>query len=420
MPRSVAATTAYDEVVNGTDPIRARGLLLSYDPRPVTAFTATYHDTADRRLTRADIALRRRMQNGVGVWEAEIAGDVIAEPGGPANVPERIRRALIATLRDAELLEVARIRTADDAALLEGQHVLRTYDDERAALHDTVGARRSPKRREPALEHVRAYFAAQLGAIERTDPVLRLRDDVEALHDFRVAVRRLRASLRAARDLFEEDWACRLRDELRWLGGELGPARDLDVLLEHLRAERPDVGFDAAPIIKRFERDRKAARKRVVAALESDRYLEVVDQVRVAVDHPPVRDVDVRLRKVAKREYEKLADDVARLGATPTDDALHRVRIRIKRARYAAELAALAGVGDAKFVKQARRLQNILGAHQDAVVAETRLRAFAESADAAFGAGRLVERQRRRRADARDELPRAWKRLRKRARKAWA
>ena len=395
-------------------------VLLRYDRRPVNAFTATYHDTTDRRLTRADISLRRRMQNGVGIWEAEIAGDVIAERGGPANVPERIRRALIATLRDAEVVEVARIRSADDAALLEGQHVLRTFNDEHAALHDSLAAPRPPRRREPALEHVRAYFAAQLEAIERTDPVLRLRDDVEALHDLRVAVRRLRASLRATRELFDDEWSRRLRDELQWLGGELGPVRDLDVLLEDLRAERDEIGLDAAPIIRRLERDRRVARKRLIAALENDRYLVLVDEIRAAVDHPPVRGADVRLDRLAKREFEKLADEVSRLGATPADDALHRVRIRTKRVRYASELATLAGKRGTKFVRETRRFQDVLGEHQDAVVAEARLRKFAESADAAFGAGRLVERQRLRRSQARDELPRAWKRLRKRGRTTWA
>jgi CHAD domain-containing protein len=402
-----------------------------YDPSPVAvtegangasdSYVATYHDTADRRLTRANIVLRRRMEDGVGVWEAEIAGHLVSAPGGPVDVPDEIARALVAPLRGADVVEIARLRTDDRVALLEGAHVLRSDDDEQGALHDTLDRRRAPKRREPALAHVQAYLGAQLAEIERNDPVVRIDPDVEALHDLRVAVRRTRAVLRAARDLFDGEWVDRLRDELKWLGGELGPARDLDVLILHLREERKEVGSEATPIIRRLERERRGARRRAVTALNNDRYLALLDELHVAVEHPPVQTADVRLARVAAREYEKLRRDVAALGPEPTDDALHRARIRGKRARYAAELAEpIAGKRAGKFVKAAKQFQDVIGEHQDAIVAEQRIRAFAESADAAFGAGRLVERQRARRARARAAVPAAWKRLQRRGRRAWA
>jgi CHAD domain-containing protein len=385
------------------------------------SFVATYHDTADRRLTRANIVLRRRMENGVGVWEAEIAGHLVSAPGGPADVPEAITRALVAPLRGAGLVEITRLRKDDHVALLEGARVLRSYQDEQEALRDTLDRPRGPKRREPALAHVQAYLAAQLAEIERNDPIVRLDPDVEALHDLRVAVRRTRAVLRAARDLFDREWVDRLRDDLKWLGGELGPARDLDVLILHLREEREEVGSEATPIIRRLERERRGARRRAVNALRSDRYLALLDDVRGAVDHPPVQVADVPLKRAAATEFKKLRRDVAALGPKPTDDALHRVRIRGKRARYAAELAEpVAGERARKFVKAAKQFQDAVGEHQDAIVAEQRIRAFAESADAAFGAGRLVERQRARRAQARAAVPAAWKRLERRGRRAWA
>jgi CHAD domain-containing protein len=357
---------------------------------------ASYHDTADRRLTRANIVLRRRMVNGVGIWEAEIAGHVVSAPGGPVEVPAEIAQALLAPLRGGDVVEVAPLPASDEE----------------------MGA---PGRRASALEHVRAYLGRQLAEIERNDPVVRLDRDVEALHDLRVAVRRSRAVLRAASDLFEPEWLGDLRGELKWLGGELGPARDLDVLLEHLRAEREIVGSEAAPVVKRIERERRSARKRVVNALDSERYLALLDELRVAVDHPPVRAVDVRLDRLARKEFRKLERCMAALDESPSDAALHRARIRAKRARYAAELAApFVGKPAARFVRAAKRFQDVVGEHQDAIVAETRIRAYAESADAAFGAGRLVERQRARRARARASLPKAWKRLEQRGRRAWA
>jgi CHAD domain-containing protein len=370
------------------------------------SYVASYHDTADRRLTRANIVLRRRMENGVGVWEAEIAGHVVSAPGGPVQVPDEIAQALLAPLRGADLVEIARMRTS--------------HEDEQEALHDTLEPPGAPAKRAPAVEHVRAYLGKQLSEIERNDPVVRLDRDVEALHDLRVAVRRSRAVLRAARDLFEPEWLDGLREELRWLGGELGPARDLDVLLGQLRVEREVVGIEAAPVVKRIERERRAARKRAVDALGSERYLALLDELRVAVDHPPVRAVDVRLDRIAARTFRKLEREMAALGESPSDSGLHRARIRAKRARYAAELAIpVARKPAERFVKAAKRFQDVVGEHQDAIVAEERIRAYAESADAAFGAGRLVERQRARRARARAQVPKAWKRLQRSGRRAW-
>jgi CHAD domain-containing protein len=384
------------------------------------SYVASYHDTADRRLTRANIVLRRRMEKGVGVWEAEIAGHVVSAPGGPVEVPAEIAHALLAPLRGADVVEVARLRTADEVDVLEGRRVAGHFEDEQEALHDTLERPGTPGRRAPAIDHVRAYLGEQLAEIERNDPVLRLDRDIDALHDLRVAVRRSRAVLRAASDLFEPDWLDGLRDELKWLGGELGPARDLDVLLEHLKDERDAVGIEAAPVVKRIERERRSARKRVVAALDSERYLALLDELHVAVDHPPVRTVDIRLDRVAAKTFRKLEREIAALGPNPTDGALHRARIRAKRARYSAELARpVAGKASERFVKAAKRFQDVVGEHQDAIVAEERIRAYAESADAAFGAGRLVERQRARRARARAALPKAWKRLERRGRRAW-
>src|SRR5262249_34452901 len=99
------------------------------------------------------------------------------------------------------------------------------------------------------------------------------------------------------------------------------------------------------------------------------------------------------------------------------------VRIKVKRARYTAELAQ-PGVGRParRFIDTARKVQDILGDHQDAVVAEDRLRvllAGARGRGAAFAAGRLVERQRSRRLAARDAFVKRWPKLERRGWKAW-
>jgi CHAD domain-containing protein len=387
-------------------------------------FVATYHDTADRRLARADIALRRRLRNGTGLWEAEIGGEVLSAPGGPTTLPEELARRLTAPLRNRKIEEVVRLRTGtEDVALLEGQHVLRSYKNLDKALRDTVTPAREKRvrRRAPAIEHVRAYLRTQVAEIERTDPLVRSGDDPEAVHDFRVAVRRMRSVLKSTEALFDKDWLKSLREELRWIGGEFAAARDLDVLLASLRKED---GLEGAPVVRLLETERRRARKRTRNALSGERYLKLLDRLTAAVEAPPVRRADLSLEAVARREFKKLRRAARKLGPKASPDQVHRVRILAKRARYAAELAEpVAGKRARRFVKAAKEFQDLVGSHQDAVVAAARIRAVVDrtkSMESAFAAGRLVERTTARRRKARRKLPRAWKRLERQGRKAWA
>jgi CHAD domain-containing protein len=106
--------------------------------------------------------------------------------------------------------------------------------------------------------------------------------------------------------------------------------------------------------------------------------------------------------KIAK-PHRKLADAVAAMGVDPADQELHDLRILGKKLRYAAEIAAPVGGRPVRdLVKATKRLQDVLGEHQDACVAETRLRALTPAdVDQAFVAGRLVERERGRQAEMR-------------------
>jgi CHAD domain-containing protein len=387
-------------------------------------FTATYHDTPDRRLARAGITLRRRMENGVGTWEAQISDTVVAAPGGPVELPEKLALRLRAPLHDAELVEVAKLRNGTgDVALLEGQRVVRTFPDLDTAVRKTIVSRSSlaPRRKAPAFEHIRVYMQAQLAEIERTDPIVRVDpDDDEALHDLRVAIRRLRAVLRATRELFDDEWFTSVHDELKWLGGELADARDLDVLLLSLA----DADGDAAPIVRALQADRRLARTKVAKALESPRYEVLLETLRRGVDAPPMRAVDIPLERVAAREFQRLRRTVDGLGRKPSAVELHRARVQAKRARYAAELAEpVVGKRARRFLRAAKSFQDAVGGHQDSVVAEERIHAVAarsKSPATAFAAGRLVEGEQQRRKHIRRSVKPAWKRLRRQGRKAWA
>jgi len=395
-------------------------------------FVATYVDTPDRRLARAGIVLRRRVEKGKSIWEARVGETTVSATGGPARPPAELQRVLAALLRGQELIQVARVRRREnDVALLDGQRVLASYSGMDEALADALDAPKEdpePGKNAPAVEHLRAFLRAQLVAIERHDPAVRVGSDPEDLHDLRVAVRRSRAALRESRSLLGDEQRRVLRDELKWFGGQLGPARDLDVLVARVRAEVAELdGSDVVPagkIVMQLEAEREAAQAEVFATLESPRYAELLVLLEELVAAPPVASSDVSLDALAKREFRKLERQVKALGPAPSNDALHRTRIQAKRARYATELASKQlGNDGRRLIAAAKKFQDVVGEHQDAVVAEERIRAAvrrARGVGSALAAGRLIERERARRFEARAALPSAWKRLQKCSRAIWA
>jgi len=276
-----------------------------------------------------------------------------------------------------------------------------------------------PLSSEPGALRLREMLEVQRVALLTHDPGVRLGRDPENLHQHRIAARKARAFLRTARTYLDPAWRRPLGDELRLLADVTGPVRDLDVVLEHVREEL--VGLDEtedaakAMLLERLEDELEQSRARLVEALDGSDYQLMLARLRFP---PRLADgVDeVPIQSLAKKEFRRLARRVERLGKHPDEQAIHRLRIALKRARYAAELAAPKGVARKRFLADARILQDLLGEHQDGVVAEQRLRTASVDdvrTAAAFAAGRLVERQRRRRERVQERLPAAWKRLRK-------
>jgi CHAD domain-containing protein len=266
---------------------------------------------------------------------------------------------------------------------------------------------------------LRAMIETQRRALLEHDPGTRLGEDPENLHQHRVAARRTRAFLRASRGYVDPDWARSLSDPLRELGRATGPVRDLDVLLEYVQGELDtlDSGERAGGerLAERLGTERASARRRLLEALQADSYQTLLARLRMR----PRLAADVStvpLDRIARKAFRRLTRAVDALGANPDDAAVHRLRITLKRARYAAELSETAGDEGDRFLARARKLQGLLGEHQDAVVAEQRLRDLAvvdTSTAAAFVAGRIAERQSVRRQRVAKRLPKAWKRLRK-------
>jgi CHAD domain-containing protein len=419
-----------------------------------SVFTSTYHDTPDGRFARTGIALRRRVENGLSIWEVELPeapGEVaLSEPSGPAEPPPLVADLLRGLLRERELVEVATLQTRrsedeaqreaqvhDEVEVLEDRHVVDRFDvngksqDPGLEVVRRRRKKRTQKQKAPrkgsALPHLQVMIRRQYDEILAHDPGTRLGSDPEALHQMRVAVRRLRAVLRVARPILDRAWVDELRAELRWLGRALGAVRDDDVLLIHLRSQA-----DALPagdagglerVVEEIEREREGSRAELLEAMSSPRYLELLGQVERAGETPRWNGKRRSVRKLAAREFRKLERAAKALGPAPSDAELHRVRVLGKRARYAAELAeAAVGKRASRFVGRAKKLQDVLGEHQDAVVADERLRALLRTRrdpQVPFIVGRLVERQRERMLRARAGAPKTLKKLRRAGRKAW-
>ncbi|MEV8127317.1 CYTH and CHAD domain-containing protein [Streptomyces sp. NPDC085944] len=454
---------------------------------------AVYHDTEDLRIAGASATLRRRTGGPDAGWHLKLplAGDTREEVWAPLSdeVPESLRELALSRTRGAELRPVVSIRStrtvrrlrdaeggvlaelsldevrADAAAsgggraewgeleveLAEGvdaglldvvEKKLRKKGIVRAgspsklarALRETgAGAGAVPERRPEVVAgspgaYVLAYVREQADRLVSLDPAVR-GDLPDAVHRMRVTCRRLRGCLRSYRSVLDRRVTDPVRAELRWLAGELGVARDQEVLGERIGAalaELPDelvLGPVAARLRVWEVSHGGKARSRTREALATARYLRLLDALDALVRRPPLRAGAARkpartMARAVLEEYGRLAGRMELALAQPAgrsrETALHEARKAAKKLRYAAEVARPAlGKPVARLGARAKAVQVLLGEHQDAVVAQDTLRGLAVAAhgagESAFTWG-LLHGLERAGADARQrELPEVWR-----------
>ena len=451
---------------------------------PLRILTSTYYDTEHYRLAQAGITLRYRVEAGKGVWQVKLPRDMarleLEFRGDRKHPPDSLVKLLVAHLRSQPVRPIAKLRTrrtgirvgaikhptadvvVDSIVALEGRRVMchlyeveveliRGNEKDLRRIEKTLresGAQDGDSRPKvfqvlklqlpdsvspvapsaPASDHFKALLRTQLKLILSHDPGTRLGSEPEELHRMRVATRRLRAYLRAAHSLLVPDWLEQVSAEVAWLGRSLGPVRDLDVLLGHLRRECGTLrvperrAFEG--LMDRLQRDRMAARATLLLALESDRYLALLERLETGIQLLAMGDGGNSLTHIAGAAFKKLRRVIKAQGLEARDTVLHQIRIKGKRARYAAELAQTSvGKPAVRFLRQAKEFQDLLGELHDAVVTEQRLRKLLRQAHgrlAAFSLGRLIERQCERRRNVRAALPKAWAKLKKRGEKVWA
>ena len=394
---------------------------------------ATYFDTEDLRLARNQRTLRRRSGGSDAGWHLKTPGDGSSRtehrlPLDGDAVPVELQAEVRAIVRRNPLQPVARLRTrraetpVRDAggrtlAVIAHDHVRadtdgseRTWEELEVELVDggpddlekierellgagakpakgpsklarALGDRLQPPGDPPKTNPVFEYARAQRDAIAAYDPGTR-QADPESVHKMRVGTRRLRSTLKTFKRSFPAEPGSQTRFELRWLAHQIGEVRDGQVLSDELVGAVEREGPQFADVAERI-RDHLAAkvahgREALAEALDSDRYLALLDAIDELVANPdtveknPLRRTRKALRKADRMLDQALVDN--------SDPELHEARKAYKQARYAVEVFEDAGGKRAKkLVKSLTKLQDVLGAHQDSVVAREILRDLAGS-----------------------------------------
>jgi CHAD domain-containing protein len=257
-----------------------------------------------------------------------------------------------------------------------------------------------------------AYIAAMVERLEQHDPLVR-KDAEDAVHQMRVACRRLRSVLATYRPILDRRATDPIRDELQWLGGELSLARDSEVMLARLEDMVRDEPADLVmgPVTARLDRhlrDRhRTGREHAEAALNNDRYFRLLETLRELVAHPPLTEAAQEpaaelLPRLLHRDAKRLRKRVRLVSDArdpeSRDHALHEVRKAAKRLRYAADSAVpVLGERAQALSELAEAVQDTLGEHQDTTVSREVLRTLGaqahEAGENGFAFGRLHARE---------------------------
>ena len=467
---------------------------------------ATYWDTADLRLARHGVTLRRRTgEPGGPRWTlklplpAEDAGGAhgngvlarreVEMKGSADHVPPRAADLVTAYARTAPLAEIAQLRTRRQVWSLLGSdgRVVAVLDDDEVSVMEhgrrisrfrelelesrgldtehlqriagrlrsagAVDAEPIPKvvralgpaatapadavppeigPGQPAGAAVRAALTDAVERVVRHDAGMRMQD-VESLHQARVGLRRLRSHLRVFGPLIDDRWAQALGSEIRGLGRELGGVRDLDVLIERLGGVVADLRPVIDPLLDELARRRETARAGLLERLRDERYAALLERLVAAAAAPRLlrtasRPAGAALPPLFGAAWKRLAKQAASLSSASPDAEYHELRIRAKRARYAADAIgpALDGArqeGADAMRKRLTALQTLLGELQDAATArEEILSAAARNPDNGpfnLAAGIALEREAQRAAAARAAVPDAWRALRRPKHRRW-
>ena len=482
------------------------------------ALSAIYYDTADLRLTRAKITLRRRTGGSDDGWHLKLPGsmgrlELRADLGDPTTPPEELVNAIRAIVRREKLVPIAQVDNnraettllgatgtpvaefCDDRvtawSLLPGgeQTSWREWEVELtgatnetleggALIHEATsllishGARKSasPSKLATALgtsvdnaplppnldssdldddspaKAVVDSLRVQRDRLIEWDPKVR-NDEWDSVHQMRVATRELRSLMETFEGILAGDQLQRLEMELKEFAALLGTARDAEVVEERfiglLDSDNTGMVDDAATehIRGDMRREYERAHRRIVRTLNSDRYLQLLDEIDALLADPPLAaavggDADAAdadtgtadtadaagadnadagsgaaggepaasssdrsagnpqtseeilfdhlatgYKKLMKRQKkaEQHYPDLS-LPLHEREEYVHDVRKAAKKLRYSANAAKDSGLNAGTLSKACKQLQEVLGDFQDAVTSRDRIEKLAQGA----------------------------------------
>jgi CHAD domain-containing protein len=405
---------------------------------------SAYFDTSDHDLQSHGIVLRRREGDDDTGWQLKVPaaeGRIEIRTSSADTLPAELEELLTGLRLGKPLVNVATLRTertryrirqpehdhvcaelADDLVRASVDHRMLAWREIEVEFESDgesisrrlakrlskAGARpsRFPSKLSHAIESPSApelddaasralavYLSEQIDAVFEGD--LQLRRGQDPIHDTRVAIRRLRSTIRVFGKLLDRPAAERMDDELKWFAGLLGEVRDRQVQRRRFREVLSDWPPELilGPVANRIDSDLHSeqlrARKEVTEAMQSPRYLDVLTTLAQWRKQLPVTTTP-SLKALNKRALraERKADRRLAAAVHAGDGALlHRARKAAKRARYAAELRHPIDESGAakKAEKHFKQIQRVLGEHQDSVVASDVLRRFALAAGSTPG-----------------------------------
>ena len=384
---------------------------------------------------------RSRLRDADGTDLAEIAQDeVTAQLLDPSGEPLPDPAPTEWSELEVELIEGpgSLLDAVEERLVAAGLHRSAAFSKLARALDGRLPAAARPGAPRPsgavrtAGDAALAYLRQQVSDLTALDPAVR-RDEPDAVHRMRVATRRMRSALRTFSRELDRSVTDPTGAELKWLAEVLGLERDREVLSERLDerlAELPAELGDSAGVQQAsefihnwFTTKRAGARRTLLRELAGARYFALLDTLDALLADPPWlapagRPARSGVTRAVRRDHRRLArrvDQALALEAGPDRDvALHEARKAAKRARYAAEAARpVFGKPAKEMVARMKEVQQLLGEHQDSVIARNTLRTI--SADAhrdgadTFVFGALYQLERVRAAAAEAALPVLWR-----------
>jgi|TARA_Y100000310_G_C20661760_1_gene805198 CHAD domain-containing protein len=244
----------------------------------------------------------------------------------------------------------------------------------------------------PIEKAIREIVTRDLQLIRNSEPAVRVGIYHDAIHDMRVACRRIRTALRSFKPLLPDN-AHSIAKEVAWLGRALGRGRDLEVQIVTLRGtarllsdrDRTNLHRYWECLSQRFDDERRE----IMQALDSARYtqlMQALEDIAHSTSRPGGETMSAgkaggrMIGKVLKGVFTKYPRKA--LQQDITDRSLHKLRIAMKRVRYLCEFFAhVSSGGIDNYIQKTKVLQKILGDHQDIVTGNEMVRADSRNAD---------------------------------------